>query len=299
MKLIDIFQPALLVSETFHPIISDEYRILDTVRRVLESGFYKRIEIGTLKSVEARRRLSDLRQMGIKITQWLTGDLISEGLNPSTTDCAVRKKTIERMKVLVDVAAESGADRVAFISCQDPGETLRDEARKGLAEVMCATLERMAEYPGMKLLLEPLDRGAHKNNLIGPTDEAVALIREIRRNYANCGISWDSAHVALNREDLCQSLTQSAPYVCHIHLSNAVLDPDSPRYGDWHMPMGKPGFMDAEVASDLLQRTAALFDSDQEVGVSVESRSEPGEDLMENEQKNRVFMSRILMGEVG
>jgi hypothetical protein len=37
----------------------------------------------------------------------------------------------------------------------------------------------------------------------------------------------DSAHVALNEEDLIESLTTAAPLISQLHLANAILDPQA------------------------------------------------------------------------
>lgn len=295
MKIAERLYPGLLASETFFPILQEESELLDRVKEATADGFYGRIEISSMKSVNGQRTLLDISEK-IPVTQWITNDLNALGLNPSAVDSGLRKKTVRKMKELVDVAAKSGADRVAIISCQDPGAELRREAAKSLTETMCTVAEYALQY-GIVLMLEPLDRGAHKNNFIGPTSEAVEIMKKVHETCNNVLISWDAAHVALNRESVTESLEQSFAYVGQIHLANAVLDRSSDAYGDWHMPMGVPGFLTAQVATDLA-RCACKHLGDRKMAITVECRSPNMDAMTRYERTNRMFLQNILAQEV-
>lgn len=296
MKLKEVFLPSFLVSESYYPMLSDEATLMACVNNTVSEGYYKRIEISAMKTQEGMQKLRVLAQK-IPVTQWITNDLNEQGLNPSTLDGTLRKKTIDEMIRLVHVAAQSGADRVAFISCADPGPVLREEAKKGLAEVLCAVCAA-AEPLGITLLLEPLDRGAHKNNLIGPTEEAIDLIQSVRRDWKNAALSWDSAHAALNGENLQKAIAQAMKYNGQIHLANAVLDRSAEGFGDWHMPMGEPGFLTVNTAVGLLRAAAGELSPGQQLGVTIESRSPDRESMERCVAKNRRFLEQVLEHEV-
>lgn len=298
MKLKERFLPSLLVSESFYPLLGREEELYRTVEQVLGEHYYKRMETGSLKTPWARKKFVELvKELNIGFTQWITNDINERKLNPSTTEKEVRVRTIREICELVDIAGESGADRVAMVSGPDPGEELRPEALKGIEEVLLAVSEKMMEYPGMILLLEPLDRGAHKNNLIGPTKDSVDLMRKVNQVHNNCLLSWDSAHMALNKENLGESVTECAPYVGHIHLANAILDPEKEGYGDWHMPMGAPGFLDVACGREILRSAAAAPGLREVMGVSIESRCQEGQDPFVNEKRCRDFLQEVLEGE--
>lgn len=295
MKLSEKLKPALLVSESFFPLLEDEPRLMDTIERVVESGFYTRLEISAMKTPQGQRRLGQIAQRHhLNITQWITNDLNALQLNPSTVDANLRRRTIETMEQLVEVAAASGADRVAFISCKDPGPALRSEAAKGLTEVMCTVADKARRCGGITLLLEPLDRGAHKDNFIGPTPEAVDLLRQVHRSCQNVLLSWDSAHVALNRENVLESLALAMPYVGQVHLANAVLDREASEFGDWHMAMGEPGFLTADVAYDIARCAARHLPEGKTLGITIESRSQSEAVMLDNEAANRAFLAQVL-----
>ena len=83
MKLKERLTPALLVSESFFPLLGDEVRLLDAVERAVDSGFYTRLEISTMKTRQGRQRLREIaRRYGLQITQWITNDLNELQLNP-------------------------------------------------------------------------------------------------------------------------------------------------------------------------------------------------------------------------
>ena len=299
MRLKERFFPSLLVSESFFPLLGNEEELYRTVEQILSEHYYKRMESGSLKTPWARTRFIKLvKELNIGFTQWITNDINERKLNPSTTDSALRKRTIREICDLVDIAGESGADRVAMVSGPDPGEVLREDALKGIEEVLVAVSEKMTEYPGMILLLEPLDRGAHKNNLIGPSSDSVMLMEKVNKIHNNCLLSWDSAHMALNKEDLSESLSVCGKYIGHIHLANAILDPAMEGYGDWHMAMGAPGFLDVKCGRKILRDTAAVLESGQLMGVSIESRCQPGSDPFVNEHVCRKFLQEVLDGEI-
>lgn len=295
MKLSERFYPSLLASECFYPYLDREEILLDAVEKILDEGYYRRLETGTLHSKRLRSRLADIvGRYGVGFTQWITSDLSAPGLNPSAADREVRRKTTDKIKKLVDMAAESGADRIAMVSGPDPGEKFREEASEGLEEVLQSVLEQVEKYPGMKLLLEPLDRGAHKNRLIGPSDEAVRLVRLADMGRNECLLSWDSAHAALNGERLKESLCTSASYLGHIHLANAVLNPELDGYGDWHMQMGEPGFLDVTCGAGILADAAAVLPVEEMYGVSVECRCPADTNPFINERDCRTFLKQVL-----
>jgi sugar phosphate isomerase/epimerase len=136
--------------------------------------------------------------------------------------------------------------------------------------------------------LEPLDRGAHKNGLIGPTREAVELALRIRAVHPAFAISWDSSHAALCGENLPDSLTVAKNCIAQIHLANAVLDRQDPRFGDHHIPIGPPGFLNPQSIADLFAHAAAIgLFGERRPGVSVEVRSAPDADPWKTEKHGR------------
>ena len=163
----------------------------------------------------------------------------------------------------MELAAQSGADGLAFLSGpapQSPGRT--PEAIARFTDSMLEIAAGMAPYPHMSLLLEPLDRKAHKRNTVGTTREAAGIIRRVREVCPRAGLVWDSAHAALNGEPLEAALAEASDAVRHIHLCNAVLRPGAPGYGDFHIPPGPPGYLDERRAAALLAAAAGPWEAE-------------------------------------
>lgn len=296
MKLGQIIKPSILFSEVFYPWSSQEEKMFEAIKRISDEDFYESMEIGPIKSNKTRSKIAKIKQdKKIVLTHWLTPALIEQGLNPSTTSSALRKKTISALKELVDIASECGIDNVALISGEDPGEERREEARKGLEETMFALCDKAKEYKDMNVLIEPLDRGKHKNNLIGPIREAVNLLDKVNKQYGNLYLSWDSAHSALNEEDLLESIRLANERILQIHLSNAVLDKESEFYGDNHMDIGSPGFLDEEMGYNIINEFSRVVQNNSLPHyASVEVRTPADQDPFEYEKRFREFLKNIL-----
>lgn len=296
MRAIEKIKPSILISEMFYFDLEREQNLPEIMDRLSDSGYYRAVEIGTVNEAASRAEVKKrVEKNGWQLTQWITKDLLDRGINPSSTDRGVHLAALQRIKELAKIARECGAANLALISGEDPGPALRGEAWKNFAEVVRETCLATEGTPDLNLLIEPLDRFAHKRNLIGPTEEAVEFVAVLKNELPRVYFSWDSAHVALNREDLLQSLEQCAPFVSQIHLANAVTDERSERYGDWHMPMGAPGFLDDACAASLMRSAAAMHLAEEIPHfASVERRMRKGEDPWKIESECRAFLDRAL-----
>jgi sugar phosphate isomerase/epimerase len=110
----------------------------------------------------------------------------------------------------------------------------------------------------MGVVLEPLDRRAHKRCLIGPSADAAALADRVRGSCSNLSLCWDSSHMLLEGEDLETSLATMGPYVTHLHLANPVLDRSREDFGDRHARFAPGGDLSVAAAGRVLHRAAAL-----------------------------------------
>lgn len=95
------------------------------------------------------------------------------------------------------------------------------QLRKDAAEIFYQTLSEICEEAAkynINVLVEPLDRGAHKKRFLGPTSEAVALFARVRESYPNVGFAFDTAHAALNGENIYEALELAKPYINQLHF---------------------------------------------------------------------------------
>ena len=117
-------------------------------------------------------------------------------------------------------------------------------------------------------------------------------MKALRPDCPKLYLAWDSAHVALNEENLIESLTTAAPLISQLHLANAILDPQAQGYGDYHMKFGEPGFLTTASAAQII-RTALHLALPEELGpisLAIEMRTTDQDDLWDNERQCREFL---------
>jgi sugar phosphate isomerase/epimerase len=145
----------------------------------------------------------------------------------------------------VDDAYLLGAELHLITGGPDTAPADRESAVGYLVESM-VTLSEYASSQAtdrpLVLSLEPTDRSVHRYGLIGPTVEAVELVREVRRQGGAVWLTLDQSHLAQLGEVVEDSIAVAKGYHVHMHLANCLLsDPDSPIYGDEHPRFGVEG----------------------------------------------------------
>lgn len=294
--------PSAHIAELFFPEMTQEAKVADIVRRIADIGYYRGFETGIIHQPEIARQIRTVaEERRLNVTQWLTFELLKDNLNMCSLDAELRKKSMLRACELVHLAAECGTTKLSLVSGSDPGPEQREEAKKVFGEVLVQIGEVVRQYPGMIMQIEPLDRFAHKCQLIGPTPETVSWMNDLKADCPDLYMAWDSAHVALNEEDLAESLTLSAPLIGQLHLANAILDPAAEGYGDWHMKFGEPGFLTTEVAGNIIATALSLPlpMHNGPVSIAVEMRTTAQDDLWDNERQCREFLQaawRVALG---
>jgi len=289
MKMTQAFRPSILMSETHNPRMYEKGVIADAIARVVDEGFYRSIEIADVPDVADRRRIRDtIHRSDVALTQWMSMTLVAEGLNLSSLDEDLRKRSVARMIDMIGPALECGTVRMSVLPGSDPGPALRAKAVEQLYASLMELCEAIEEHAPMSLMLEPLDRDADKNHLLGPTAEFVPLFRRIRESFPSAGVSWDSAHVSLCGEDFLQSFEAARDVTVGVHLANAVLDQSDPRFGDKHMDIGPPGFLTVEKIAELFRRgVTSGFLPAVKPTIAVEIRTAPGDDPWATEARGR------------
>lgn len=288
--------PSAHIAELFFPQANNEAEILNVITRIAEGGYYQGFETGIIHTPDIAGKIRHLAEENqLNVTQWLTFELLKDNLDLSSLDAGLRETSIRRACELVHLAAECGTRKLSLVSGKDPGEARREEAKKGFGEALIRIGETVSQYHNMILQVEPLDRYAHKCQLIGPTAETVDWMNALRPDCPNLYLAWDSAHVALNEEDLIESLKCAAPLISQLHLANAILDPHAQGYGDYHMKFGEPGFLTLATASQILKAAMDLPNLSSGViplSVAVEMRTTEQDDLWDNERQCREFLQQ-------
>lgn len=279
MKLHQAFRPSVILSETHFPFLGQDKVFADAIERVGDEGFFQNVGITNIDDTNQRHQIAKLVEANdLSLTCWLTPYCVMHKLNLSATNEALRKTTVAKMKDQMAQAAECGAGTFAVNSGPDPGQDHRGAATEQFYISLCELCQAAAEFTNMGVIIEPMDREAHKNCLIGPTAEFVTLISRVRQDYARIGICWDSAHIALCGDDIRESLTASKDIIFQMHLSNAILDRDDPGFGDNHMAIGEPGFLTVEKIAELfgLAAKSNLFNPER-LSIATEVRTKQGD----------------------
>lgn len=250
----DYIVPSVLLSEAFFLNKDNKKFIVSKIEHVIQDGFFKSIEIAPIADAKLRKQVyKDLQTKDCKVKEcivWASERLAEPSVNLNALDESVRKKSVDDVKAILDIAKETGATHVGINAGPNVGILQRSSAYQALIN----SVTEIADYAktlDITVLLEPLDRFAHKKKLLGSTRDAKELFEIICANCKNVKLSLDTAHTALNREDLCETCDLVAPFLNCVHLSNAVLDFEDPLYGDNHITPGLPGFLTTKAAERL------------------------------------------------
>ncbi len=274
------FEPSLLLSEAFYPWYERCEVMIEAMESVVSEGFFTRIEwMASELPVNQHRRICKLLEdSGCELSLWAPPEIDSPELSLSSLDKTVRSAAVESMRRLIGDALACGASAVCVRSGPDVEGIKRSSALQALEASLVALCEEAEQSPRLEILLEPLDRDAHKYMLVGGAKDAIALARRVRVASPRFSLCWDSGHMLLNHEDLLESLEFCWPVLSQIHISSPVLAPRHPWFGDTHMCVGEPGSVvgAGEVAA-ILQRTKQLQDdSDRTIAIAIEERNWPG-----------------------
>ena len=237
--------------------ISGEGQIAASVEKIAEDPFFTGIEIGWIKNTDERKRVKAiLDQSHIAVGYGAQPSLLLQKLNLNSLDETERQAAVDQIKSNIDEAAEMGAKRVGFLSGKDPGDADRSAAFEALVK---STKELCAygQEQGIALTCETFDRDVDKACLIGPSDVAAQYAARVKEDYPDFGLMYDLSHMPLLRENAEEALTLLKDHLVHIHVGNAVTDPDTPGFGDLHPRFGWPG--SANDVDELVEFMQALF----------------------------------------
>ncbi len=290
----DCLDPSLLLSQTHPGVRGLPGRTADALARAAAEGFYRSVEIPDIADRGERRRIAALvAGHRMTLTSWASVLTYEERLDLASLEPSIRRASVDRIRGLMGPAAECGARRFGILGGLDPGPARRHGALDALFDSLVELSDALAPHAPMQLVLEPLDRGAHKNGIIGPTDEVLRMgsrLSEAGRPFAIC---WDSAHMALCGEDIVESFASCEPLMSQVHFANAVLDRTSSGFGDYHIRIGPPGFLDISGIARVLRRGLdSGFFARQRPAVAVEVVTPAGGDPWETERHGRQVLEQ-------
>ena len=294
------FVPSLLLGEVYPLDQRQPNDVRDGLEAAIAGGYFRRCEIPVPKEQEACdvvRTIVDGHPM--RLTCWASEELSRLNLNLADCDERNRERAVAGVIAMMERARTCGADCLGILSGPDPGLLQRKEASRSLFKSLTQLGRAAHEGIPVKIVLEPLDREAHKRGLIGPSDEAFELMRCLRSETQAVYLGWDSGHVMLNGEDPAESLADAAPYVWQIHLSNPVVDRLDPMFGDHHYPIGERGVGTVEQFESILNVARRCdFPQGDQTSVAIEVRTQGGLTALANTQACERLLRSLLHANV-
>jgi sugar phosphate isomerase/epimerase len=181
--------------------------------------------ISSARRQELRRMAAD-NGVAIAAIHWVLAK--TEGFHSTHPDAAIRAKTIDYLRALVDFGVEIGAGAMV-VGSPLQRRVLEDvtyaEAWGRFGEAMAAAGERGAATD-FKICIEPLAPDTD-NNFIMKTFEAVKLAREI--NLPNVGVIVDTYSATRTEEDVPGAIHTAGDLLFHYHCND--LNKRAPGFG--------------------------------------------------------------------
>ena len=225
------------------------YPFLESLKRIARDPDFDAIEITHIGDPEVKKEaIRILGQSHLKVCYGAQPNLLGPGLNPNAIDEAERKKAEDVLLASIDEAEELGARGIAFLAGK-----WQEESREQAFEQLVKTTRRLCEYAAQKSMmveLEVFDYDMAKAALIGPAPLAARFAARMRTYCSNFGLMVDLSHFPTTYETSRFVIQTLRPYITHLHIGNAVVQPGCEAYGDEHPRFGFPNS-----ANDVRQLT--------------------------------------------
>ena len=212
---------------------------VESIKKIAEDEFFGAIEIASIP-VDIRDEVVKILEAS-KLIIGYVGQLalLSHKLDLNSPVPQQREAAISQVKSGVDEAYFLGAKQLAVLSGPTPTPDKREKAKELLVDSLTQICGYAQSKGNLGIALEIFDRDIDKKCLIGPTEEAVEIAREVRRHYPNFGLLVDLSHLPLLKESADRALKTARDYLTHVHIGNCILkDKNHPAYGDKHPPFG-------------------------------------------------------------
>ncbi|MHA1671338.1 MAG: Cgl0159 family (beta/alpha)8-fold protein [Promethearchaeota archaeon] len=270
-----------------------EKYLLDSIKFLKGLKYFNGIEVTLIKDPDIKTKFINLIK-GFKYIsysaepiQLINEDNLIARTDISSIDELERKNAVRRLKWYLNEAYEFGAHQFIFLSGEDSGTENGLRQRRVAISSLIKSIDELCSYnkklaknfkvKPLKMTLETFDRSiepGHKNQLIGPSDEAREIALDIRNIYRHneFGLLYDLSHMFLLRngfehEDI-DVIRSISPFLNWIHIANSVSDKEDPNYGDSHVSMDYPnGNVTSEILKEFLK---VLNDVEYDSGIGFE-----------------------------
>lgn len=257
-----------------------KYDILDSLKIIGSDDFFDAVEISRMPDDETRNAAKHLlEQTHLKVCYGAQPRLLGPKLNPNDIDEEGRKKAEATLIEAVDEAEFLGARGIAFLAGKWSPET-KDQAYAQLLKTTRNVCDH-AKEKGMMVELEVFDFDMDKAALIGPAPYAAKFAADMRTTHSNFGLLVDLSHFPTTYETSQFVIRTLRPYITHLHIGNAVVQPGCDGYGDLHPRFGYPN--SANDTPELLDffrvlKAEGFFNAEAPYVLSLEVTPRPDED---------------------
>ncbi len=159
-----------------------------------------------------------LKQHGLQLPVISTGQVFTvEEAWFTHPDGQIRKRAVDIIRGIVEVAAEFGADvNISRVRGYVHEEDTREQALQRLGDCLLE-VSRFAEPLGPKLLLEQMNM--YETNYLHSVEEVGEYIREV--GIPNLRIHADTFHMNIHDVDMCGVLEKYSDLLGYIHFSDS------------------------------------------------------------------------------
>ena len=244
---------------SFPEVMKGEGPIIETLEKILSNDFFTAVELTRIKDEKVREQAKNMLESSHVVSAYGAQPvLLSNKLNLNSLIDEERITAVNEIKKCIEEAAYLGTKGVAVLSGPHPGKEHESEAISKLL----LSLEELCDYSQkFKLMfeLESFDFDVDKKCLIGKSELAADIAKEVRKKYTNFGLILDLSHFPLQYEPTKNALKNSIDFITHLHIGNCVLkDKNHIAYGDQHPRFGVAGGEnDVKQVREFL---SALFD---------------------------------------
>lgn len=188
----------------------------DLIDRIAAMGF-DGVEVlfGDLDALDPAAARAAVRRAGLGL---MACCVMTESANPCSADPAVRAAADARLRRMIDLAAEMGAEAIAGPLYAPvrwlPGRARTADEWRWCRDALGAAAAH-AERAGLFMAIEPLNR--FETYMVNTIEDAVALCREI--GGRSIGVQVDTFHAHIEEKDTAAAIRAAGAWVRHVHAS--------------------------------------------------------------------------------
>jgi len=242
----EFFQLGVVVSAFYPEVRLRTGPVLEVIRQTAADPFFQAMEFSGAEDPAVQKALVHAVKGSGKSLVFAGGSYCYAGQNNlHNLDEEKRLSALQNVEKIIDEAIEYGCKILYIMGFEAPAEKEKPQALKNFTNSLAA----LSAYARKKNPLSSLTISVENFHilrelpfLIGPTREFAQVLRDLRRDHPNVGLTFDTSHILQLHEDLPSTYRGVQDVIANIHLSNCLIkDKTSPFYGDKHPPYGLAG----------------------------------------------------------